>query len=567
NNRFDSASTSYSFNGSSGMHIYNQTINNQSAAQSISLWFKTSDLNNVEYGGSMLNLSRLGVGTGSRFMLRLQDGYVDVVHGDEFSASNASWAEKIRSIKKYNNNQWHHIVAISEGDNKLASLYINNELIASKYWVKSNHLVTDDIQIKVGGDDIKNYFKGDIDDIRLYDRVLNSVEIDSLYHMGGWPILPDSLKIDYTEINESKPGASDGSIDITVSGGTKPYTFEWSNGEVTEDITNLSAGEYIIKITDALDSTLTDTIEIISEYDLNRGLVAYYPFNGNANDSSGNSNHGIEHSNEEYKTGVIGLAHDFNGTSDYIQLTNTLDNTNGLTFSFWINSKGLQTNENLGVIIGKYNMNTDIAGFNITSAGFGAYSNLNRIAGNYYKQFHPRLLDDIRSHWAKPEDIPAEYPSVNYEFFNPKEIELNSWMHCVVNLTPMYLEIHMNGELCLRKLREYTTYVNDANQPTYIGNLLEGGVGSNNHFHGLLDELRVYNRALTLNEIDSLYKQEYVEPLKVETIVINESKPGASDGSINITVSGGTKPYTFEWSNGEVTEDITNLSAGEYIIK
>ena len=41
---------------------------------------------------------------------------------------------------------------------------------------------------------------------------------------------------------------------------------------------------------------------------LNDGLVAYYPFNGNANDSSGNGNHGIEHGGVGYVDGVIGKA-------------------------------------------------------------------------------------------------------------------------------------------------------------------------------------------------------------------------------------------------------------------
>ncbi|MBK9457943.1 MAG: SprB repeat-containing protein [Sphingobacteriales bacterium] len=50
------------------------------------------------------------------------------------------------------------------------------------------------------------------------------------------------------------------------------------------------------------------------------------------------------------------------------------------------------------------------------------------------------------------------------------------------------------------------------------------------------------------------------------TTVDNTNCTGIGNGSINITVSGGTLPYTFVWSNAATTEDISNLNAATYTV-
>ncbi|MBK9335275.1 MAG: VCBS repeat-containing protein [Lewinellaceae bacterium] len=55
-------------------------------------------------------------------------------------------------------------------------------------------------------------------------------------------------------------GGADGSIDLTVAGGTPPFVFAWSNGQTTEDPAGLSAGSYALTATDAAGCTATFSI-------------------------------------------------------------------------------------------------------------------------------------------------------------------------------------------------------------------------------------------------------------------------------------------------------------------
>ena len=67
-----------------------------------------------------------------------------------------------------------------------------------------------------------------------------------------------------TQTNISCNGLSDGATTINVTGGVTPYTYLWSNGSTTKDISDLAAGNYTVTITDANTCSVTQSVTLIT---------------------------------------------------------------------------------------------------------------------------------------------------------------------------------------------------------------------------------------------------------------------------------------------------------------
>ena len=81
---------------------------------------------------------------------------------------------------------------------------------------------------------------------------------------------PDMLVVDSVLINNVNCfGGSNGSIDISVLGGTPFYSYLWSNGSTSEDVFSLSSGSYFVMLTDSNGCTTTSNTYVITEPTLN----------------------------------------------------------------------------------------------------------------------------------------------------------------------------------------------------------------------------------------------------------------------------------------------------------
>jgi hypothetical protein len=236
------------------------------------------------------------------------------------------------------------------------------------------------------------------------------------------------------------------------------------------------------------------------------GLLLFLPFNGNTNDLSGNGNNAFDYTSHNYVKGKKSLALDFDGKSDYLQLKYSINSGDGLSFSFWLKTRGANGAENNGAIVCKYNMSDHTRCFMIWS--FGSYENRsdNRLSAAFYKYGTSSAIHDHVKSYLEPGEL-SVFPNPSlWTIINPVRLTPGTWTHCVINVTGTTIEAWINGVLCAKKLRENLTYFDTPDEPVLIGNNIAIGEGSNNHFNGILDELRIYNRGLTIDEIKTLFK-------------------------------------------------------------
>jgi hypothetical protein len=75
---------------------------------------------------------------------------------------------------------------------------------------------------------------------------------------------PNAMVLSHVTTDVSCGGGNDGTIDLTVSGGTPGYSYLWSTGQISEDLSSLSAGDYFVSVTDLAGCAALDTATILA---------------------------------------------------------------------------------------------------------------------------------------------------------------------------------------------------------------------------------------------------------------------------------------------------------------
>ena len=234
--------------------------------------------------------------------------------------------------------------------------------------------------------------------------------------------------------------------------------------------------------------------------DLNAGLVAYYPFNSNANDESGNGYDGTVNGATltSDRFGNENSAYSFDGVDDYVKITPALFNgMSSLSIFAWVN------------------VSQHLDGSSIISAGSTTSNSACW-----------ELL-----HFNRDTILVAQFGIYGYQSKLPS-IEDSQWHYVGVTFNGSIAYTYYDGIII--GYEENITGQIVATGDVTIGKRAGGGL----QFHGIIDDIRIYNRALNESEIDSLYHEGGWDTGPVAYYPFNGNANDESGNGNNGTVNG-----------------------------
>lgn len=283
---------------------------------------------------------------------------------------------------------------------------------------------------------------------------------------------------------------TDGSSDFAPFNGILDDVAIWNRVLSTQEITNMYNG-----------FTYSDTCNAVSG-SLTQGLVGYWPFCGNANDDSGKGNNGTVNGATltTDRFGNANSAYSFDGNSNYIVVPNSSNlNSNNKTLSVWVNYTSEPTNVSSGAmaLISKWyqitNCNNTFNDAYILT--IGKSNNQTKIIGatNIYSQ--------------------STLTTNNYS--------TNTWYNIVfTHDSEIGGKIYVNGVLV--SSNTLTGSICSNQNPLYFG--ADNNMGTIYRFlNGKLDDIGIWNRALTQEEITNVYNtnQCFTNTTVTDALIIN----------------------------------------------
>jgi hypothetical protein len=203
------------------------------------------------------------------------------------------------------------------------------------------------------------------------------------------------------------------------------------------------------------------------------GLVAHYPFDGDYKDYSGNGNDGIPKGSMAFTDAELGKGASFDGKS-WIEVSdsNSLDLSTALTFSVWLYKQDAGTG-GWAVVFSKGDTSAQDSNspYALLHSYYGKYPSIGLVKNNY-------------------RGIIGSTAKTNFSV----------WYLLTVTWDGADIKYYINGEL--KDTKEWVGTLPNSDSKLLIGS---DPPGSTEYFRGVMDDLRIYDHALSGDEIKALY--------------------------------------------------------------
>jgi hypothetical protein len=290
----------------------------------------------------------------------------------------------------------------------------------------------------------------------------------------------------------------------------------------------------------ALAALTSATVAQVPSYVPSNGLVGWWPFNANANDQSGNGNNGTVNGATltTDRFGNANAAYDFDG-SDYITVTNSSSlQPSNYTTSAWVKLDALMTNTSVSYFLNKSCENP--IGSNLT-----------------FRQWFSGLSNPVLSNGFGTDTWTSTGRKL---VLGQPNSFTTSWTNVITVFNGSSVSLYVNGVFIASTNSTGSLLNNTA--PMTIGTITNGASClPQTSYTGKIDDIGIWNRALTEQEISDLYLG-CANPITA-TITPQGSTAICSGGFVQLVASAGD---SYLWSNGATTQSITVTQAGQYAV-